>query len=220
LNQNFNQDHYRKKRENWNNRYQKQGTDFRWITTELPPELKQSLALITDKEGTVLDLGSGPGILTKILANSFSFVVGTDFSIEAIRIASESPCAAHFIVSDANLPPFKDASFDFILDRQCLSSLHYKDWPKYFADIEEMLNKGGIFHLFCKSLANAPPLFSRAGLKNRIRKRFIQKKRLISEKLIRKLVSPDLAILSLEETKVIFSNKQVQHLLSCVFRKK
>jgi len=63
----------------------------------------------------VLDLGSGTGFFTDLLASSYSQVIGLDFSKEMLRYAKD--CRNNSIVwleADAHKIPLQDGSIDFI----------------------------------------------------------------------------------------------------------
>ena len=64
---------------------------------------------------TVLDLGSGTGFFTDLLAGSYNKVIGLDFSKEMLRFAKE--CRNDNIIwleADAHKIPLQDESIDFI----------------------------------------------------------------------------------------------------------
>jgi 2-polyprenyl-3-methyl-5-hydroxy-6-metoxy-1,4-benzoquinol methylase len=62
----------------------------------------------------VLDMGSGEGELTAVLAKKHR-VEGMDYSVSAVRLARRLVPEAHFIVADAQDPPYCDGQFDTVV---------------------------------------------------------------------------------------------------------
>lgn len=74
----------------------------------LAPFLDPILALLSlPDEGTLLDLGCGPGLLAHaaLAARPTLRVTGVDASARAVEIAREAVPAAAFVVGDAETPP-------------------------------------------------------------------------------------------------------------------
>lgn len=70
--------------------------------------------------GTVLDAGTGPGLVPRLLASAAALVVGCDDSDAMLRRARQlappdEPSAPHFVLADALRLPFASASFDAVL---------------------------------------------------------------------------------------------------------
>jgi ubiquinone/menaquinone biosynthesis C-methylase UbiE len=59
---------------------------------------------------TALELGSGTGAYTGVLAERFGRVVATDLSIEMLRLAAGEP--GHRMLADAHRLPLRDGSVD------------------------------------------------------------------------------------------------------------
>jgi ubiquinone/menaquinone biosynthesis C-methylase UbiE len=78
------------------------------------------LAMAAIKPGRVLDLGCGPGILTKNLVDKGHTVYSADLSCEMIEKAREAASHAspglfsHFVVSDASQIPFAGERMDMV----------------------------------------------------------------------------------------------------------
>jgi len=76
-----------------------------WLTPQEP----------NDTHYTVLDLGSGTGFFTDILASSYSTVIGFDLSNKMLNFAkSKRNNTIHWLEGDAHHLPFQDASIDII----------------------------------------------------------------------------------------------------------
>lgn len=64
---------------------------------------------------TVLDLGSGTGFFTDLLAGSYHNVIGLDFSKEMLQFSSKARSKSiKWIEADAHKIPLQDCSIDFI----------------------------------------------------------------------------------------------------------
>lgn len=99
--------------------------------------------------GRLVDIGCGPGsIAVKIAARTPGLsVTGVDYSAAMVRLACRSlaengaSVEACFLRADANLLPFPDASFDFVLSN---SVLHHLATPtKIFGEMARILKPGG-----------------------------------------------------------------------------
>lgn len=123
---------------------------FKLVESALRPEAK------------VLDLGCGPGHMTRRIARWFSdrglnprtSIVAADLSAKSFQ-ATEAP----FIEADFSKPlPFDDASFDVIV---CVEVIEHLSRPyDFLAEVRRVLNDGGIF------IISAPNIFN---LQSRLR---------------------------------------------------
>lgn len=105
------------------------------------------LAMMDGKSGNVLDIGCGPGILTKDLLDKNLKVYSADLSIEMIKQArqqaAQGPARAqgHFAVSDASHIPFSDGAMDTVL---CIGLMCYmKDHKAVLSEIKRILKPSG-----------------------------------------------------------------------------
>ena len=96
----------------------------------------------------VLDVGCGPGDLLRGMArhgDTWSMLVGSDFSpgmaVEAVQAASGLP--VRLLVSDAQVNPFPDGTFDVVMARHML--YHVPDIDGAVAEAARVLCPGGYF---------------------------------------------------------------------------
>ncbi len=98
----------------------------------------------------VLDLGSGTGNLTRLLASMLGpegMVVGADFSMGMLGVARDKlgPDQA-LVAADAHWLPFRDASFDRVV---CFAVWPHFEYPEDVADeLCRVLVPGGSLHVW------------------------------------------------------------------------
>ncbi|MEO8065560.1 MAG: class I SAM-dependent methyltransferase [Candidatus Doudnabacteria bacterium] len=107
----------------------------RWIL----PLVDDLERFMDNKNRTILDIGSGPGLLVKEIAIRFkqSKVIGLDNSAVAVKLARKNCIKQRnvsFVVGDATKLQFKSQSFDLVV---CKDTLHH--FPKVKTCIKEML---------------------------------------------------------------------------------
>lgn len=105
----------------------------------------------------ILDLGSGTGKNANFLASLGNHVVGLEISHKAISIAKQ---AARELESEVDYRvfnigeeyPFKNDSFDLVLDIMTSNSLNEKERAIYLKEVHRVLRKGGYFFVrgLCK----------------------------------------------------------------------
>lgn len=86
----------------------------------------------------ILDVASGPGFLTKEMAETYpkSKITGIDISKDAILLSKKlnrQTGNANFLIADVNKLPFQDSLFDLVI---CKDSFHH--FPKPKTAIKEM----------------------------------------------------------------------------------
>jgi SAM-dependent methyltransferase len=91
----------------------------------------------------LLDMGCGPGSITRDLASHVRSVVGIDASRAAIAAAqSTAGPTVRFVVADAHRLPFADASFDVVYAHQVLQ--HLGDPVDALREARRVLRSGGL----------------------------------------------------------------------------
>jgi len=118
------------------------------VLTSLHKEIgRDLLKKITAREqcSRILDIGMGPGWLTKRIAFYFpeSKIIGTDFAPGMIDLAKNNSEGIQLIVADAGALPFQNDVFDIIV-----SNLAYQwvaDLEHAFQSCYASLNEGGVF---------------------------------------------------------------------------
>jgi SAM-dependent methyltransferase len=142
------------KRGKWEERYATRDlSQFSWLTSELPAQLRELLQRDDLPKGAALDVGCGPGTMTVGLTSAFHPTVGFDIVRDAVEAARKQPVPegarpATFLVASAPDMPFRDGAFAFVLDRGCLHVLPGPAWAPYFDTVQRILQPGGLFQLF------------------------------------------------------------------------
>ncbi|HEY3276897.1 MAG TPA: methyltransferase domain-containing protein [Syntrophorhabdaceae bacterium] len=105
------------------------------------------LASLDQSSGRILDIGCGPGILTKDLIRRNLKVFSADLSMEMIKHAREQVKAesgrdnAHFVASDVSGLCFSDGMIDNVL---CIGVVCYvTDYTMLLSEIYRVLKPGG-----------------------------------------------------------------------------
>ena len=95
----------------------------------------------------VLEVGSGRGGGSNFIARYYdpAQVTGVDFSIKAVQFCDKNYKTQNleFKEGDAENLPFKDASFDVVLNVE--SSHCYANVPQFFQEVKRVLKPGGYF---------------------------------------------------------------------------
>jgi SAM-dependent methyltransferase len=94
----------------------------------------------------ILDYGCGQGRLTaELIELGYTRVLGTDFSPEMIRLATERNPAATFLVNDGRRLPAADASLDAVLLFAVLTCIASDDDQKnLLCEFKRVLRPGGL----------------------------------------------------------------------------
>jgi ubiquinone/menaquinone biosynthesis C-methylase UbiE len=101
-------------------------------------------------QGTILDMGTGPGTLPRLLAEVAPNIRVVGIDIEPVLLQDAQRDAfrdgvqsrASFLLADAHALPFLDGSFDMVLS---IASLHlWHDRPKAINESYRVLKKGGV----------------------------------------------------------------------------
>ncbi len=76
---------------------------------------QNTLISLSEKKGTLLDIGTGTGeVALKAKNKGYNQVIGIDISLEMLKIATEKCNNCIFILADAENLPFKEESIDTI----------------------------------------------------------------------------------------------------------
>ena len=124
----------------------------------MPYWLSRLSAGITPKrDGRVLDLACGTGILFPKLVKRFKTVVGLDYSLPMLSVAKEKPFNNVYLVrGDALELPFKENSFDTVV--LSLGLRHFPDIGKSLKEIHRVLKEGGELHILEVGIPKNPLL--------------------------------------------------------------
>lgn len=95
----------------------------------------------------VLDLGCGAGKNTKYLETKGFNVVGIDFSCQALKLAQKAKTKSVLIQGDAARLPFKNKTFDFIIDVGCFHCLPPGIQDRARDEILRVLKPKGLYFL-------------------------------------------------------------------------
>lgn len=128
----------------------KNGAD---VWTHLPVKMRSAKKLIArlPPGGSILDLGSGRGLVAKNLAEMGFKVIGIDFEEDIVEKANAEvkhwrlEGKLKFVSADALKLPFVDNSFDGVCDFGLLENLYKEDWQAYANEINRVLRPGGFY---------------------------------------------------------------------------
>ncbi len=110
------------------------------------------------RDGAVMDLGCGTGMLTTMLADRFRAVVGVDLSLLSLRVLARRCRSCRLVQADANALPLMGGSFQAVV---CLGVWrHLPDIPRALDEVSRVLTRDGTFVVgyFPPALAGAIPV--------------------------------------------------------------
>jgi ubiquinone/menaquinone biosynthesis C-methylase UbiE len=105
--------------------------------------------LISTNSPLILDLGCGPGNVTKLLYKRFPTgnITAIDLSPSMIKIANKQLPEVDFIVMDVRNISIIPVKFDAIMCSFCLPFLSKSDAAKLIADCSRLLMSGGVLYI-------------------------------------------------------------------------
>ena len=140
---------------NWEALYQEQPVEtMPWFNASLDPDVEEALLTFELRNGSVLDLGTGPGTQAIALAEQGFQVIATDLSETAIRQAAAKAKQKGLEISfrqDDILNSHLDQSFDLILDRGCFHVLPPQSRGAYVQTVANLLKPKRYLFLKCFS---------------------------------------------------------------------
>lgn len=99
--------------------------------------------------GRLLEIGCGAGNLSLLLSRRGFNVHGIDISETAIKIAKEKASASNikskFKTGNAVKLPYKNKSFDIVVDAHCLHCIIGEDRKEFLSDTRRILKFDGLF---------------------------------------------------------------------------
>lgn len=105
------------------------------------------------KSGKILDVGCGSGKHTILFANEGFDSYGIDISKNAIRLSRkiskrmDTDEKASFLISDIKKLPFKEETFNSIIDHNLLIHIPMEKWNEYLRNVYRVLKPGGFLCL-------------------------------------------------------------------------
>lgn len=123
--------------------FEQGGADYARHRPTYPAELAEALAALPDRPGHALDAGCGSGQLTRLLADHFRRVTGTDVSADQIAHAAPRPNVA-YRVEPAERIALPDRSTDLIVAAQ---AAHWFDLDGFYAETRRIAAPGAALAL-------------------------------------------------------------------------
>lgn len=115
---------------------------------------------LSDKNGTVLEVGAGSGTFTVALAEVFPNLTAIDICEELLESARSKAPSVNLMCMDAHHLKFPDNYFDAIIG---CSILHHLDWDLALKGFFEKLKPGGVIRFSEPNLLN-PQIFIQKNL--------------------------------------------------------
>jgi SAM-dependent methyltransferase len=115
---------------------------FVYGRTQILDEIERDLDVIP-ADASVLDIGSGTGHITGMVASPTRTVVGLEPSEEMRRLAHTNFPDIEFVDGISARLPFDDDSFDYVIAVEVLRYLHPDDVLQTYREIRRVLRPGG-----------------------------------------------------------------------------
>jgi cyclopropane fatty-acyl-phospholipid synthase-like methyltransferase len=140
---------------NWEQLYQEKPVEsMPWFNPDLDPDLNQALTQLNVNNGSVLDLGTGPGTQAMALAERGFTVTATDLSATAIQKAQTIAQEKGLDISwkqDDILSSTLNQEFDLVFDRGCFHVFSPERRPDYVRVVHHLITSQGYLLLKCFS---------------------------------------------------------------------
>lgn len=106
---------------------------------------RAALGIVSNK--IVLDIASGAGYGTALLADKARKITGMDYSDEAVEYSNGlySKKNLEFIQGDAQKMPFKDSTFDVVVSLETIE--HLPEPEKFVKEVVRVLKPDGLFYV-------------------------------------------------------------------------
>jgi ubiquinone/menaquinone biosynthesis C-methylase UbiE len=98
---------------------------------------------LIDTEDYILDVGCGEGIISSIIAEKSSNIVGCDYAIEALNKARKQYLTIKFVYSNSTNLRFEDGTFSKVIFSDIAEHLLPIQFIKSLNEIKRVLIKGG-----------------------------------------------------------------------------
>ena len=107
------------------------------------------LAYLSSDESAILDIGCGPGNITKYLLDNLPKlkVLGIDIADEMLQLAKNNNPSANFKLMNCNSIHTINTSFDGIMNGFCLPYLSKEEVSTFIKNSYRLLNTNGILYI-------------------------------------------------------------------------
>ncbi len=110
-------------------------------------EIDRIFRMANHTPSSILDVGSGNGVITSYYSEKGYEAVGIEVSESAVKQASEQFPETKFIHYDGLHFPFEDSSFDTILLNDVLEHISYNDMEQVLAEIHRIMKPNGLVYI-------------------------------------------------------------------------
>ena len=103
---------------------------------------------LTDANITVLDIGSGVGLMDRCLTNKFRNLSGVDVEGGVVQKAKEHNPSVNYKLYDGNSLPFPDNSMDLVFAVNVMHHVAPANWNNFVKEMHRVAKKGGLAVVF------------------------------------------------------------------------
>lgn len=139
-------DHFRETSETWNKIAELYDEKFAHLELYLP-SYNQLLEKLND-DAAVLDLGCGPGIISRYLKSQRELlqITGMDIAPNMIELAKQHIPDGAFLTGDCRMPDFPGDTFDAVIAGFLLPYFDEAETQAFFHQTAKILKPGGLFY--------------------------------------------------------------------------